>query len=150
LKDDISCKQRLLGEGKQMRKQESHEPCVGIFWFFRGKLVIDSSTLKEAEPYGDHLTHPRSHIDVWQQFQQVGKVPRESEYEEYPRGRVMHHPASGEFMILADKCILDHKDLIAQIKGALRLPAKTKTGTDPHYKCHHCLYGEGNEDDWED
>jgi hypothetical protein len=103
--------------------------------------------LSQAESYGESLTHPRSHIDVWNQFQRIGKVPRESEYEEYPRGRVIHHPASGEFTILADPCILARKDLITQIKDALHLPSKTKTGTDPHYKCFKCLYGNDVDDD---
>ena len=85
----------------------------GIFWLVSGKLVIDSTSLDQAESYGDHVTHPRSHIDVWTQFQRIGKVPHESEYEEFPRGRVMHHPASGEFTILADKCITDRKELVS-------------------------------------
>jgi hypothetical protein len=109
--------------------------------------MIASASLSQAAPYGDSLTHPRSHIDTWTQYQRIGKVPHESEYEEYPRGRVMHHPASGEFTILADPCILDRKDLTAQIKDPLRLPAKTKIGTDPHYRCFFCLYGSDVDDE---
>jgi hypothetical protein len=60
---------------------------------------------------------------------------------------VTHHPSSGEFTILADPCILDRKDLITQIKDALHLPAKTKIGTDPHYRCFFCLYGSDVDDD---
>jgi len=33
-------------------------PRVGIFWRVGGVLVVDHSTLAEAEPYGDCLTHP--------------------------------------------------------------------------------------------
>ena len=124
------------------------EPHVGIFWLVKGKLILDSTTLNEAEPYGDHVTHPRSHIDVWQQYQRLGKVPPECEYEEHPRGRVMHHPKSGEFMILADKCITDHKELVSEIKKTLHLPVKkTKIGSDPHYRCFFCLYGKDEDDD---
>jgi hypothetical protein len=130
-----------------MSDQKRHEPHVGIFWLINGKLVIDSTNLKEAEPYGDRITHPRSHIDVWKQFQRIGKVPPESEYEEYPRGRVMHHPASGEFTVLADKCILARKDLIAEIKNALYLSKKTKLSTDAHYRCFTCLYGKDEDDE---
>jgi hypothetical protein len=128
-------------------KKRAIEPYLGIFWLVDGKLIIDSTPLTEAEPYGDSLTHPRSHVDTWAQFQQVGKAPRESEYEEYPRGRVMHHPKSGQYTILADKCILARKDLIAQITDALHLPAKTKIGTDPHYRCFFCLYGKDVDED---
>jgi hypothetical protein len=84
---------------------------------------------------------------VWSQFQRIGKVPPECEYEEYPRGRVMHRPSSGDFTILADKCILDRTDLIAEIKEALHLPKKTKLGGDPHYRCFFCLYGNDVDDD---
>jgi hypothetical protein len=114
---------------------------MGIFWLVDNRLIIDSSPIDQAEPYGDHVTHPQSHIDVWQHFQRLGKVTPESEYEEYPRGRVMHHPASGEFTILADPCILARKDLITQIKDALHLPKQTTLDTDPHYRCWSCLYG---------
>jgi hypothetical protein len=129
------------------KKKSTEAPLLGIFWLVNGKLVIDSTPLNEAEPYGEHRTHPRSHIDTWTQYQRIGKVPHESEYEEFPRGRVMHHPKSGEFTILADKCILARKDLIAHIKDALHLPAKTKIGTDPHYRCFFCLYGSDVDDD---
>ncbi len=129
-----------------MSKQK-HQLRVGIFWLLRDKLLFDTTPLNEAEPYGDHLTHPGSHIDVWEQFQRLGQAPRESEYEEYPRGRVMYHPATDTFLLLADKCILDSKDLIAQIRNALHLPKNTKLGTDPHYRCFTCLYGSDDDDD---
>jgi hypothetical protein len=129
-----------------MTKEKLPEPSVGIFWLVRDKLLFDTASLSEAEPYGDHLTHPRSHIKVWEQFQRLGQAPRESEYEEYPRGRVMYHPALEEFTILADQCILSRKDLIAQIKKELHLPKSTKTGTDPHYRCFQCLYGNDDDD----
>jgi len=132
------------------KKSSDREACLGIFWLVDGKLIIDSLPLSKAQLYGDHITHPRSHIRVWAEFERSGRVPRGSEYEEYPRGRVMHHPASGEFTVLADWCILKHKDLIAQIKKDLHLRKKVKTGTDPHYRCPLCLRVEQtNEDeDW--
>jgi hypothetical protein len=132
------------------KRSSDREACLGIFWLVDGKPIIDSSPLSEAEPYGDHLTHPRSHIDVWAEFERSGRVPRGSEYEEYPRGRVMHHPVSGEFTILADMCILKDKDLIAQIKKDLHLRKKVKVGPDSHYRCPKCLRGkQTNEDeDW--
>ena len=128
---------------------DQHEPSVGIMWLVGGKLIFDATPLSEAEMYGDHLTHPRSHIAVWAQLQKLGAAPLESEYEEYPRGRVMYHPALEEFTILADRCILSRKDLIAQIKKELQLPKNTKTGTDPHYRCFTCLYGREVDADYE-
>jgi hypothetical protein len=129
-------------ESKRAKKTVgSPQPDVGIFWLVNGRLLFDSTPLSEAEPDAGYLGHAPSHIDVWAQFQRFGKSPRESEYEEFPRGRVMYHPAAEEFTILADKCILDRKDLIIQIKMTLHLPPNTTLATDSHYRCFTCLYG---------
>ena len=47
-------------------------PAVGIFWRVNGVLVIDRSTLDEAEPYGDCLTHAAGHYERWQEWQALG------------------------------------------------------------------------------
>jgi hypothetical protein len=125
--------------------RDQHEPSVGIFWLVRDKLLVDSTPVSRAEPYGDHLTHPRSHIGTWAQLQRLGQVPLESEYEEFARGRVMYHPALDEYTILADRCILSRKDLTEEIRVTLHLPEVTKLGTDAHYRCYHCLYGASDE-----
>ena len=127
----------------QRRKKE---PRVGIFWAVDGKPLIDSAPLPEAEPYGDHLTHPRGHAAVWERFQQNGTAPREMEYEEAPRGRVMYNTKSRRFTLLADKCILKDKGIVSKIMSEMNLPSKnTDKGTDSHYRCFACLYG--NRDD---
>jgi len=55
------------------------EARLGIFWLVNGKLLIDSTPLSACEHYGDHLNYPGSHIHVWEQWQQIGKAPAESE-----------------------------------------------------------------------
>jgi hypothetical protein len=75
-------------------KKELKEPHVGILWLLNGKPLIDSTPLSEAETYGDYLTHPRSHLEVWTQFQRSRTVPADAEYEELPRGRVMYNRVS--------------------------------------------------------
>jgi hypothetical protein len=100
------------------------EARLGIFWLVDGKLLIDSAPLSECEQYGDHLNYPGSHIDVWEQWLRIGKVPAPSEYEEFPRGRVIYstRTSTRTFTILADRCILQRKDLFATIKVDLHLP----------------------------
>jgi len=123
------------------------EPCLGIFWLVRGKLLIDSVPLSECEKYGHHLNYPRGHNRVWEDWQQIGKAPVESEYEEYARGRVMCDKGSKKFSLLADRCILNRKDLIAAIKKELHLPKQTYLGTDPHYRCFTCLHGNADDEE---
>ena len=122
------------------------EPRLGIFWLVKGKLLIDSAPLSECEKYGDHLNYPGSHIRVWERWQQVGKAPAETEYEELPRGRVMCDMKTGRFTLLADRCILKRKDFIAEIKKQLCLPKQTSLGTDPHYRCFTCLHDSVDEE----
>ena len=123
----------------QRRKKE---PRVGIFWAVDGKPLIESAPLPEAEPYGDHLTHPRGHAGVWGQYQRGGIVSREMEYEEPPRGRVMYNTKTRRFTLLADRCILRDKDLVRKIKSQMNLPRNTETDTDSHYRCFVCLQRE--------
>lgn len=128
------------------RNTDKPEPRLGIFWLVDGKLLIDSAPLSECEKYGDHLNYPGSHINVWEQWRQVGNAPAESEYEEYARGRVMCDMKSKRFTLLADRCILKRKDLIGEIKKQLCLPKQTSLGTDPHYRCFTCLHDSVDEE----
>ena len=131
-----------------MKKKKPQEPPqLGIFWLIRDRLVIESAPLIQAEAYGDDLTYGHSHIDVWKQLQLQKKVPVESEYDEYPRGRMVYHPRSSEFMLLADRCILEREGVVAKLKQALRLPEPVKLERDAHYRCWICLYDHGDEDD---
>lgn len=121
------------------------EPHVGIFWLFRGKVLFDTTPLSEAETFGDFIIHAGSHISVFEKFRLAKMVPPEVEYEEYPRGRVAFDSRSRRFNLLADRCILRQKEILAKIKKEMHLPENTTEGTDPHYRCFSCL-GESNAD----
>ena len=128
-------------------RQGGRAPCLGIFWLAEGALLIDKAPLSEAEPYGNRLTHRRSHIDVWEEWQRTGKAPAEVPYEQEPRGRVVFDATAETFVILADSCILKGKGLIARIKLELRLPKGTEIGSDSHYRCLKCLRRSADDDE---
>jgi hypothetical protein len=122
-------------------RTEKPEPRVGIFWFFDGKLILDATPISMAEAYGTALTHPTGHINYWTQLQHEGVVPAEIEYEEPPRGRAVYDQREQRFHLLADKCILNRRDVVGQIMDAMHLPpGKTTEGRDEHYRCFSCLY----------
>jgi hypothetical protein len=125
---------------KQMTQGQS---MVGIFWLIGDRLILDTSPLIEAEPYGDCLGHRTSHIDYWTAQQCLGTVSREIEYEEPPRGRIVFNKATQQFALYADRCILKRKAVVKRIMKAMHLPAsQTKICTDGyngHYKCSKCL-----------
>jgi hypothetical protein len=121
------------------KEEQSTQSCVGIFWVLNSEPLIDSALLSDAEPYGDHLTHPRGHAEVWEQWQGKGVVSPDMEYDEPPRGRVMYNTKTRRFKLLADRCILRDKEVVRKIKSQMSLPRNTETDTDSHYRCLDCL-----------
>lgn len=93
------------------------ESKVGIFWGVpRGAgftLVTDATPLAAAEPYGDLLTHSRGHYEVWEAWRRLGGgglarrglpgVIALSEYEAFPRGRIVYDTEAETFTIYADR-----------------------------------------------
>jgi hypothetical protein len=83
-------------------------PAVGIFWRLNDVLVIDRSTLDEAEPYGDCLGHAAGHYERWQEWQALGAARRttlgypdfiaSTEYDQWPRGRIVYETLARRFV----------------------------------------------------
>ena len=126
---------------KRENPRQVPEPRLGIFWLVGGKLIMESAPISAAEPYGGQLTHPRSHSEVWQQYQRAGSVPADMKYDQPPRGRVMFDTRSQRFTVLADLCILRNKSIASRIMSELKLPKNTKTDADSRYRCFACLRG---------
>jgi hypothetical protein len=112
-------------------------PEVGIIYLVGDKLWIDATAVARARNFGDFLFHERYHFQYWEQLVKQGVVPN-TDYEEYPRGRVSYDRKSGRFKLLVDRCILSEKSLVAAILLEMNLPARgTETGADNLYRCLH-------------
>lgn len=119
--------------------------CVGIFWGIPGSggcwtLLIDRTPLASAELYGDFLTHPRGHYEVWSAWQK--RPPKKEaaqaiafhEYEDFPRGRIVHEIKTGRFIVYADRR-LQRGPVIADIADKFALAAGTfVVRSDAHYR----------------
>jgi hypothetical protein len=129
-----------------MAASGNEKPRVAIFWLLGDStLLLETTPLADAEPYGECLTHPRSHIDQWEIFRREGRVALDIEYEEPPRGRVVYNLRTEEFVIYADRCILRRKLIIRRIMAAMHLLSRTtEVKTDAHYRCQSCLDTAGN------
>src|ERR1035441_4486160 len=123
-----------------MRKDSHLEPQVGIFWLLGDRLIIDTTPMSGGEQYGDCLNHPKSHIDYWTERQRLGDLPRDTEYEEHPRGRVVYNTKTDRYSFCADRCILRKKSVVKRIVKAMHLPIEmTDVLTDGDYRCFRCL-----------
>ena len=119
-------------------------PSVGIFWRVGDHVVVDYSVLDEAEEYGDCLTHATGHYDRWRQWQRLGgrvllaagypKSILSTEYDEWPRGRIVYEKPANLFVIYADRH-LQRPDIVAALKTMFDLNATdTVVKGDLHYR----------------
>lgn len=128
---------------------DTDAPHVGIFWRVPTDggdpvLVVDSEPLARSEPYGEMMTHPRGHYDVWEQWRRLGVAGLRArglpsaiswaEYEAFPRGRVVFSAAEKVFWIYADRR-LQTPAIIAIIRERLHLlSAACLVKSDGHYR----------------
>jgi hypothetical protein len=115
---------------------------VGIFWAMQepgspATLVEHRCSLEEAEPYGTMLTCPHGHYEIWEQWRKAGAGPAivASEYEEWPRGRIVYDMEKDRFILYADQKILRDPALMASIQKRFGLPTeRTDAKRDNHYR----------------
>src|ERR1700722_18854283 len=120
----------------QMNPENGNTPQIGIFWSIQTSgtapiLLVDCVPISEAEPYGDFLTHG-GHYEFWSKHATMGvselrqrgfpEVAKWSEYEEWPRGRVVFHVPSDRFVIYADRK-LRNPTMVQQIIQRFSLPS---------------------------
>ena len=124
------------------------EPSVGIFWVVpnggRTVLVTDRTTLAQAEAYGDCLTHPRGHHEVWEVWRRLGgtalrrrglpPIIATHEYEAFPRGRVVYMLGPALFTLYADRR-LQRPETVAELVRLFGLSGQDhKVCSDAHYR----------------
>ena len=125
----------------------SNVPQIGIFWRIQTAraaptLLVDCVPISEGEPYGDFLTHG-GHYEFWSMLAAMSSpvlrqrgfpdVVKWSEYEEWPRGRVVFHVPSNRFVIYANRK-LRNPPMVQEIMQRISLPSdRTDLRGDSHY-----------------
>lgn len=106
---------------------------IGIFWFFKGKLLKSETALDDGTEYADVVNGQFNHINYWPMLQRRNPELRLLEYQEVPRGRVLFFKKPKKFRVLMDKVLHTPRNKQLLLK-AFNLPkVKTVFGTDPHY-----------------
>jgi hypothetical protein len=100
-----------------MADEQARTGMVGLFWMVEDRgsaaLIAHADPLAQAVPYGDMLTMEMGHAEHWAQLACRGTrslretgiptAPVWSEYEEWPRGRVLYDGTGQRFVIRADR-----------------------------------------------
>ena len=123
---------------------------VGIFWAVQEEgssavLLDHRCPISEAEPYGDMLTCPHGHYEVWEEWRKNAGANRSGlncliatdEYEEWPRGRIVYSAPHEHFVLYADAQILSRPDLLAIIYERFGLTADRTQVTEPKRDSHY-------------
>jgi hypothetical protein len=122
-------------------------PHVGIFWRVQTlaaapPLLVDSVPVEQAETHGDFLIHG-GHFEFWVATARLSApelrkrnlpdVAKWSEYEEWPRGRVVFRVPTRRFILYADRK-LQTTAMVKEIVKRFGLPAdRVEVRGDEHY-----------------
>jgi hypothetical protein len=83
------------------------------------------------------LTCPHGHYEVWEKWRKAGGGPAiaASEYEEWPRGRIVYDRERYRFILYADQQILRDPALMNAIRERFGLAMdRTDQKWDDHYR----------------
>ena len=123
-------------------------PCnIGIFWVLAAsgappQVLAELVSLHQGEPYGEFLTYG-GHYDYWQRLAKLGAAelrrrnlptaPAWSEYEEWPRGRVVYHQPTRRFIVYADRKVWP-RPILDLVLARFGVPNESfDLRGDPHY-----------------
>jgi hypothetical protein len=122
-------------------------PQIGIFWRVQAangdaSLLVDCVSITKAEIYGEFLTYG-AHYEYWSKLavldddelrnNSIPTAVRWTEYEEWPRGRIVFHQRTGRFTLYADRRLWQ-PSIIQEIMRRFSVPAnRTDVSSDPHY-----------------
>ncbi|MDE2517291.1 MAG: hypothetical protein KGL12_14785 [Rhodospirillales bacterium] len=110
----------------------------------RARMLAHAVPLAEAVPYGEMLTVETGHAEYWAALARRGaralredgipSAPLWSDYDEWPRGRVLLDRPSARLIIRADRQ-LHRPDRVARIAGHFGFdPASAVLMADDHYR----------------
>ncbi len=106
---------------------------ICLYFYVNGKFLVHGCSLEQAENYGDCLTYPESHFNIWiKNYEDKYGV----EFDWFPRGRVVYRKSTDTFEILYDKCISEQIGEFA--KEYYDNDKNVIFNLDDHYVCHMC------------
>jgi hypothetical protein len=126
-------------QSREQRERLAGTPEVGLFWIVDGRLIIAGAWIEEATTTGRFAHYPTTDEKEWSLCQRAKGVPRDTKYDDPPRGRVDFDKIAQKFHLYADACILKDDPMIEKIRKDLNLPSEILILPDNFYQCVKCL-----------
>lgn len=123
---------------------------VGIFWInSKDEIFADGLTLKDAEPYGNKMTYPESHYNIWRRkMRHQHPEFKYKEYEEVPRGRIVYSIPNKQYIVYLPTAYLQNKRVHQKVIQQFNLSGeKIRIAADSHYDPPQISLG--SEEDWD-
>src|ERR1039458_7536713 len=112
---------------------------VGIVFLVEDRVLIESTPLSAVEIQSGCQDHGGSHDQFWEELLAKRVVPLGSEYDQYPRGRIVYRVTTSRFVAMLDRCIIRREETVTRMIDLLHLPAdQVDVNTDSHYVCPDC------------
>ena len=114
-------------------------PKIGIFWlhYKNSKVEIYYYDLIErdlGEKYNNFLIYPNGHYEIWETLKNYDLVPKSSNYEDLPRGRIAYDNLKNEYVIYCGNWIDSTPGIKTLIKSEFKLRNSFRWEKDYHYK----------------
>lgn len=120
---------------KIKQNDPSSQPRVGIFWYYRGKLLIYSQATDNVKESCGFVDVAVGHIDHWAVLQKQDPALREYEYEEVPRSRVLYDASKRLFKVYSSSKLIANQKFRKMVMEHFDLPASgTVFEGDEHYE----------------
>jgi len=123
---------------KKSGEEPSDTPKIGIFWLCikDGKISIFFSeriSLVFGEKYGSFIVAQIGHYNFWENLKRQKITPKNSNYEDLPRGRVAYNNTTGEYVVYHGNYINSKGGVKTVIKKEFNLKRNTRWEADLHY-----------------
>lgn len=109
---------------------------LAVFWYINDTFVGTEAMLDSDNviQFGDYLQLDDDHFEIWPYFRNELKLPKHTEYDEYPRGRVMFNVKIHKFVVIGNKIFMEDASVKKKLLSFYGLPSTTIFETDEHYK----------------
>ena len=123
---------------KKACEASADTPKIGLFWLHLkdGKIQIFHSSpiiLDFGQNYGSFIIDPSGHYNAWESLVRHGIAPKNSNYEDLPRGRIAYDREKNQYVVYHGNYINSSSDIKVVIKSEFKLKANTRWEPDLHY-----------------